>query len=61
MPQAEDISVVVYGAEPVQTPAGLFIAWRVDLTDDISVWYHVDSPHTLLQYHDGFLTYVLAE
>lgn len=53
-------AVVVHGVEPLSTPAGDFMAWRVTV-DDNTAWYDVQAPHTLLKYDDGFLTYILTE
>jgi len=58
---AEDTYVVVRGAEPVWTPAGSFVAWRVTVGDHQTAWYDAEAPHTLVRYHDGIVTYLLTE
>lgn len=55
-----DAAVVVHGVEPVNTPAGHFMAWRVTV-DGNTAWYDVEAPHTLVKYDDGFLIYLLLE
>lgn len=47
-----DGAVVVGGVEPLSTPAGDYLAWRVTVGED-TAWYDVDPPHTLLQYDNG--------
>ncbi len=59
----------VRGGEPVWTPAGNYVTWRVDLTwgDESgrvrkeSAWYCTEPPHTLVRYDDGSVSYVLAK
>lgn len=58
VPTVEEMSVVVSRAEPVTTPAGDFIAWRVEM-GRWTAWYDVNAPHTLLQYDAGFATFML--
>lgn len=62
-----DAFVLVAGSEPVWTPAGNFVAWKVNVTYEIdgnktalTAWYDVDAPHTLVRYDDGEGSYVLA-
>ena len=57
---AQHTHVVVYGAEPVKTPAGTFIAWRVRVGDDLTAWYDVEHPHTLVALDNGMETWVLT-
>jgi membrane protease YdiL (CAAX protease family) len=59
-PGANPTHVVVYGAEPVKTPAGTFIAWHVRLGDDLTAWYDVERPHTLVTMDNGTETWVLT-
>jgi membrane protease YdiL (CAAX protease family) len=59
-PSAEDTHVVVRNAEPVWTPVGSFIAWRVTVGDRQTAWYDAEAPHTLVRYDDGGVTYLLA-
>jgi hypothetical protein len=59
-PAQERVWAKMQGAEPLATPAGRFIAWRVALGDE-TAWYNVDPPYTLLQYDDGTVTWVLTE
>lgn len=47
-----DTAVIIGGVEPLATPAGDFMAWRVTVGDE-SAWYDVEAPHTLLQYDGG--------
>ena len=56
----EETAVIVLGAEPVATPAGHFIAWRVKF-GSWTAWYDVNTPHTLLRYDAGFAVYVLTD
>ena len=56
----DEIVVVVLGGEPLATPVGNFIAWRVEIGEQ-TAWYDVDAPHHLLQYDDGTRVYTLVE
>ena len=58
---AEEVVVIVRGAEPLWTPAGRYIAWRVTVGEDYAAWYDIEYPHTLLSYTDGSVTWLLAE
>lgn len=58
---AEGVVVIVRGAEPLWTPAGRHIAWRVTVGEDYAAWYDVEYPHDLLSYTDGSVTWLLAE
>ncbi len=60
VPTVEEVVLVVQGGEPLATPAGNFMAWRVAIGDQ-TAWYNVEAPHTLLQYDDGMVTYVLVK
>jgi hypothetical protein len=53
--------VVVRNAEPVWTPVGSFIAWRVTVGDRQTAWYDAEAPHTLVRYDDGLVTYLLSD
>jgi hypothetical protein len=53
-------SVVVYGSEPLSTPAGTFIAWRVEVGPDHVAWYDAKAPHTLVALEDGIEKWVLT-
>jgi hypothetical protein len=53
-------SVVVYGAEPIATPAGSFVAWRVEVGDHHVAWYDAEAPHTLVALEDGIESWVLT-
>jgi hypothetical protein len=53
-------SVVVYGSEPVATPAGSFIAWRVEVGPDHVAWYDTEAPHVLVAWEDGMEKWVLT-
>lgn len=57
-PGVDALLLQVFGAEPLAVPAGNFIAWRVTLGQQ-TVWYDTDSPHTLLRYDDGIVSYRL--
>jgi membrane protease YdiL (CAAX protease family) len=59
IPMLDRAIVSVQGAEPLATPAGNFIAWKVTLGDQ-TAWYDTKPPYTLLRYEDGFESYVLA-
>jgi membrane protease YdiL (CAAX protease family) len=52
--------VVVYGAEPIKTPAGTYIAWHVRVGDDLVAWYDVEHPHTLIALDNGRETWGLT-
>jgi membrane protease YdiL (CAAX protease family) len=54
------IHVVVYGAEPIKAPAGTTIAWHVRVGDDITAWYDVEPPHTLVALDNGIEVWVLT-
>ncbi|MBN1873112.1 MAG: CPBP family intramembrane metalloprotease [Anaerolineae bacterium] len=52
--------------EPIWTPAGNFVTWKVTLTYEIeedevilAAWYNAQAPHTLVRYDDGEVSYVL--
>ncbi len=69
VPHVEDAYVLVRGGEPVQTPAGNFVTWKVTVTypdargRDVvrSAWYDAEAPHTLVRYEDGVVRYLLEE
>jgi len=52
--------VLVYGSELVSTPAGTFVAWRVEVGEERVAWYDVESPHTLVKLENGIETWVLV-
>lgn len=60
-PATKEIIIVVAGAEPLELPAGNFIAWRVKVGEYWTAWYDVNAPHTLLKYDAGFATYLLTD
>ncbi|HOT90693.1 MAG TPA: CPBP family intramembrane metalloprotease [Anaerolineae bacterium] len=60
--------ILVTGSEPVWTPAGNFVTWKVTVTytlDDeettLAAWYDVDPPHTLVRYDNGEVSYLLEK
>jgi membrane protease YdiL (CAAX protease family) len=62
------VCVLVRGAEPVWTPAGNFVAWKVTVGScgDAeyrleTAWYDVKAPHTLVRYDDTIVSYLLLE
>jgi membrane protease YdiL (CAAX protease family) len=59
-PRLEPTSVVIAGAEPMKTPAGAYIAWRVQVGDDWVAWYDSESPYTLLSLDNGAERWVLT-
>jgi membrane protease YdiL (CAAX protease family) len=59
-PAIERTYVVIYGAEPIKTPAGTFLAWKVQVGDDWTAWYNVEPPHTLLALEDGAESWLLT-
>ena len=59
-PTLSHVSVVVYGAEPIFTPAGTFVAWRVEVGPDHVAWYDAEAPHTLVAWEDGTEKWVLT-
>jgi membrane protease YdiL (CAAX protease family) len=60
-PNADDTYVAVRNAEPVWTPVGNFITWRVTLGVRQTAWYNAEPPHTLVRYDDGTVIYLLTE
>jgi hypothetical protein len=60
IPLAEDGFVFVAGSEPLGTPVGNFIAWRVELGDE-TAWYDSAAPYTLLRYDNGMVSFILRE
>ncbi len=60
--------VKVQGGEPIWTPSGNHITWKVRLTWDApngdpqsqTAWYDAQAPHTLVRLDDGAVSYVLA-
>ncbi len=59
LPSIDEAVVTVQGAEPLATPAGNFIAWKVILGNQ-TAWYDTRPPHTLLRYDDGIESYLLS-
>jgi membrane protease YdiL (CAAX protease family) len=59
IPALNETVVNVRGAEPLATPAGNFIAWKVTMGDQ-TAWYNTQPPHTLLRYDDGTVSYLLT-
>lgn len=65
---AYDAFVNVRGGEPTWTPAGTFVAWKVIVSWEgeqgrerrQTAWYDAESPHTLVRFDDGSVSYVLA-
>ncbi len=70
----ESVSIIqgfmhVVGGEPLWTPAGNYVTWRVDLSwsdaaghrSTESAWYDAQEPHTLVRYDDGSVSYVLTQ
>ncbi len=60
-PQARLVLVTVTGQEEVNTPAGTFTAWKVQVGDRETAWYTVDAPHILVKYFDGVETWLLDD
>jgi hypothetical protein len=60
VPHAEDVIVSFLGVEPLATPAGNFIAWRIGV-GDLTAWYDTLPPHTLLCYDNGMVRFMLLE
>lgn len=63
-----DAFIVVAGSEPTWTPAGNFVTWKVTVTYTLdgeemtlSAWYDVDTPHTLVRFDNGEVSYLLEE
>lgn len=52
--------VLVYGSEPVSTPAGTFVAWRVEVGPEHVAWYDAEAPHTLVALENGIERWVLT-
>lgn len=57
----EETMITVRTAEPLSTPAGDFVTWRVTFGDTYRAWYHVNAPYTLVGFDDGMVTWLLAE
>jgi len=58
-PSTHNLAVTVIGADFVRTPAGDFIAWKVQVGDEGSAWYEVQAPHRLIKLETQFETLVL--
>lgn len=58
-PMLDETVVSMQDAEPLATPAGNFIAWKVTLGDQ-TAWYDSQAPYTLLRYDDGMVSYLLT-
>lgn len=57
----------VAGGEPVWTPSGNHVTWKVTITFDengrertLAAWYESHAPYTLIRYDDGAVSYVLV-
>ena len=59
-PLIEQVFVVIHGAEPVKTPAGSFVAWRVEVGDRLVAWYDTQAPHMLVGLDNSVETWVLV-
>ncbi len=66
--QVVEAFIVVAGSEPLWTPAGNFITWKVTATYSLNgtetvltAWYDVEAPHTLVRYHNGKVNYLLEK
>lgn len=67
--QISEAYVGVVSGESIWTPAGNFVAWKVELVyespegDEVTLtaWYAEDGPHTLVGYNDTQVTYLLAD
>ncbi len=59
-PVVELTYVTVLGAEPIATPAGAFIVWRVQVGDKLVAWYHVEPPYTLVAFDNSIETWELV-
>jgi membrane protease YdiL (CAAX protease family) len=59
-PTLTSISVVIYGSEPIVTPADSYVAWRVEVGDDHVAWYDTEAPHPLVAWEDGMERWVLT-
>jgi hypothetical protein len=59
-PTLTSVPVVVYGAEPIETPAGTFVAWRVEVGEKAVAWYDAQAPHTLVAMEDWTENWVLT-
>ena len=60
VPHSEDVFVSILGVEPLVTPAGNFVAWRITV-GDLTAWYDTLPPHTLLCYDNGMVRFMLLE
>jgi membrane protease YdiL (CAAX protease family) len=66
--QVCDSFVMVQGAEPVWTPSGGYVTWKVTVTHEagadgeerLVAWYDDEMPHRLIRYNDSGVSYVLA-
>jgi hypothetical protein len=61
IPVVDDRVAAVRLAEPLATPAGRYIAWRVTLGENRTAWYDAEAPHDLLRYEDDLLIYELTQ
>lgn len=58
-PTTEVHTLWVRGKETIETPAGIFEAWKVTLENE-SAWYTVEAPHDLIQYDNDMSIYILS-
>ncbi|MGC9349265.1 MAG: CPBP family intramembrane glutamic endopeptidase [Anaerolineae bacterium] len=64
-----DAFVQVAGGEPVWTPSGNYVTWKVtvsyaDASDQertLAAWYDSEAPHKLVRYDDGAVSYLLSQ
>jgi hypothetical protein len=64
-----DAFVNVVGGEPVWTPAGNYVTWKVtvsytdaaDRDRTMTAWYDSEAPHILVRYDDGAVSYLLSQ
>jgi hypothetical protein len=59
-PTLSSTTVLVYGSEPVYTPAGTFVAWRVEVGEERVAWYDAEAPHTLVKLENWIEDWVLV-
>lgn len=58
-PQAKAEIVNVVGIENVDTPAGSFSAWRVDMGTRATAWYDTADPRRVVKFFNGVETWYL--
>ncbi len=57
----ENYYIAVLGQETIDVPAGTFDTWKVSLNNLLTVWYDVQTPHSLVKFESRMFDYALSE